>query len=266
MAQLKEKLLKEYLDAPISVGDKVSYISDKNKHIYDVVGVDGDSITIKSIESNLTKTVSADSLQKRTVHIGANPYDNITKVWYQTHMCSIGSFISDLNEMNEVSGKMIPEYNFYPTVVDKKGNCREYQRDYCWGEKEMKDFIDSIYNEVDCGVIVLRELSYEEVERRLKENDGRQIGFFDVIDGKQRLMTLKAFINDQFTDSYGNLYSDLSTFARRKFSLSNCIKKVLLPADCSDIDAIDAFLRVNYTGKAISREHIDYIIGLRREL
>ena len=54
-------------------------------------------------------------------------------------------------------GNIPGELNFNPYVTDPStGEKRYYQRPYCWTLEDEQMFIESIYNELDCGKIVLR--------------------------------------------------------------------------------------------------------------
>ena len=55
----------------------------------------------------------------------------------------------------------------------KDGNKEYYQRDFCWTIKDKQLLIDSIYNQINCGQILVRKRSWqhmkEEVENGLDE-------------------------------------------------------------------------------------------------
>ena len=78
----------------------------------------------------------------------------------------------------------------------------EYQRDYCWSLEDKQKLIDSIFKHVDIGKIVL-------VNRDILEP-------WEVLDGKQRLSTIRDFYEDKFTYR-GKKYSELSKQDRRYF-------------------------------------------------
>ena len=120
-------------------------------------------------------------------------------------------------------------------------------------------FIESIYNDVECGKIVLREYSWETVESRIKNGETQDIAFKDVIDGKQRLHTLKRFVNDEFKDLSGHYYSDLSEKAKREFENSRCLNYLCLSQNATDEEVIKTFLMVNVAGKPMPQEHLDYV-------
>ena len=59
---------------------------------------------------------------------------------------------------NIIDGVKVLELNDNPFVYDKEGNRLYYQRDYVWSLKDEQLFIESIYNGIECGKIVLRNI------------------------------------------------------------------------------------------------------------
>lgn len=271
MAQKRNKMIQDALNRAFEPGEIVYLVNDVMRQEYKVYSVsdDGLDIVIKRIKDSMLKTVWSEDIRRVEDYIGVNPFDNVNKIWSQVHQVCLGSFIHNFDETTEVAGYKIEEYNFYPVVIDKNGDIHEYQRPYVWSLNEQQDFIDSLYNEIDCGVIVLRERSFEHIANEVTKNKGKldyPTGFFDVVDGKQRLMTLKAFVNDQFPDSNGNYYSDFSVVAKRRFGQINCIKTVTLPPESTDEDVLNMFLQVNYTGVAMSKDYKYNIVALKNTL
>lgn len=114
-----------------------------------------------------------------------------------------------------------------------------YQRDYCWSLEDKIALIDSIFNRVDIGKIVL-------ANRDILEP-------WEVIDGKQRLSSIKDFYEDKF-EYQGKKYSQLPKKDRTYF------KDYKLPTgilDTSDKDVIiRQFIRLNTCGKSMNKEDI----------
>lgn len=116
----------------------------------------------------------------------------------------------------------------------------EYQRDYCWSLEDKQNLIDSIFKHVDIGKIVL-------VNRDILEP-------WEVLDGKQRLSTIRDFYEDKFTYR-GKKYSELSKQDRRYFEGYSLPTAIL---DTPDNDTIiRQFIRLNTCGKAMSKEDIE---------
>lgn len=62
-----------------------------------------------------------------------------------------------------------------------------YQREYVWGTKEQEEFLYNLLNEFPLGTIVVV----------IDESKNEQ--FMEVVDGKQRLTTLKLFFNNEIS-------------------------------------------------------------------
>ena len=118
--------------------------------------------------------------------------------------------------------------------------------------------IESIYRGIDCGKIVVREHDFVEVEKKMKSGD-MEIAFYDIIDGKQRLNALYGFLTDEFPDKNGKYYSDFSSLAKRKFDDITCFTLARMGKNTTDEDIIKVFLLVNFAGKQMSSEHLDYV-------
>ena len=114
-------------------------------------------------------------------------------------------------------------------------------------------------------MVLLRKRSFEYMENELK-NGNAEVGFFDVVDGKQRLGCIIDFVNDKFQDLHGNYYSDLSEKAQYLFRSSQVLTYGEMEVGTSDEDVIEAFLHVNFTGVPMSKEHIDYVKEIHNKL
>ena len=159
-------------------------------------------------------------------------------------------------------GNIPGELNFNPYVTDPStGEKKYYQRPYCWTLEDEQMFIESIYNELDCGKIVLRTNVISDVLDAFTNGD-KEDCYYDVVDGKQRLHTLYRFINDEFPDSHGNYYSDFSDVAKRMFKSRSCITLMEMDEGCTDEDVLKVFLNVNFSGKPMSMEHNKFVQGI----
>ena len=84
-------------------------------------------------------------------------------------LTSVGGFILMLTEgrsgnMGKNKGKVPRELNFNPyVIIPSTGEKKYYQRPYCWTLEDEQLFIESIYNELDCGKVVLRTNNISEV-------------------------------------------------------------------------------------------------------
>lgn len=294
MAQYKDKILNEYINAPFKIGEIVnikaslmdSWIRKENVDrliqvvIRDIkdnkvyIQCDGyNAITSKKdiVETDIT------NISKYTHNIGNNPFKNISfwrkinKIQYDLMGILARCGIRAKGEKSfwdkyVINGHTIEECNDNPFIIDKNGNKQYYQRDYVWSLEDEQSFIESIYNGLDCGKIVLRKRSWKYVEDKANNNDTDGLAFFDVVDGKQRIHTLKRFLNDEFADLNGYYYSDLSERAKMHFEGSESITYLELGEQSTDEDVLKTFLMINYTGKPMSKEHLDYVQKLYKNV
>ena len=288
MAEKKEKLIKEFLSNDIKVGDKVivkkkllgGYSNNPEldetvtvKEVYD------HSIKVSNTENYLDDVVLEDGQYQRSIfHVGANPFPN--KCW-RSELRTVNYDIScmlgllGINCLRDTpkrdkkeyvyKGICIPEVNDNPYIIDKDGNKQYYQRDYCWTLEQEQLFIESIYQSINCGMLVVRKRSYKYIEKEIDKGN-TEVAFFDIVDGKQRLHCLIRFLFDEFKDLHGNYYSDLSDRAKYLFCNSQMITYGELGENASDEDVIATFLGVNYTGVPMSQEHIDYVKEIQKKL
>lgn len=289
MAEKKEKLIKEFLSNNIKVGDKVivkkkllgGYSNNPErdetvtvKEVYD------HSIKVSNTENYLDDVVLEDGQYQRSIfHVGANPFPN--KCWRSTLRttnfdlaCMLNLLgysiigekpINNARKAYTYKGVDVPEVNDNPYIYDKDGNKQYYQRDYCWTLEQEQLFIESIYQSINCGMIVVRKRSFNYIESEIDKGN-TEVGFWDIVDGKQRLHCLIRFIFDEFTDLHGNYFSDLSDRAKRQFEGSTVLTYGELGENATDEDVIATFLGVNYTGVPMSQEHIDYVKEIQKKL
>lgn len=273
MGEKRNQMIKEYLNEPLKIGDKVlvnkgkllntSLYSDKNAYGV-ITGFENGKVRIK-YEYSETLINSSDIIEKDTDSIGINPFVNdwkrkLRSLQYDIDgiMFHCGLMDETLKERYEINGIRIKSINFNPYIFDKDGNKKYYQRDFVWSLKDKQMLIQSIYNEINCGDIILRKHSWEHIEK-LAKNGETELYFNDVVDGKQRLNCLYEFINDKIPDESGNYFSDLSKYSQRKFLSRQVINFKELSEDATDEDTIKTFLMENFAGVQCSQEHIDYV-------
>jgi len=289
MAEKKEKLIKEFLSNNIKVGDKVivkrkllgGYSNNPErdetvtvKEVYD------HSIKVSNIENYLDDVVLEDGQYQRSIfYVGANPFPE--KCWRSTLRtnnfdlaCMLNMLgysimgekpINNARKAYTYKGVDVPEVNDNPYIYDKDGNKQYYQRDYCWTLEQEQLFIESIYQSINCGMIVVRKRSFKYIESEIDKGN-TEVAFWDIVDGKQRLHCLIRFIFDEFTDLHGNYFSDLSERAKRQFEGSTVLTYGELEENATDEDVIATFLGVNFTGVPMSQEHIDYVKEIQNKL
>jgi len=197
-------------------------------------------------------------------NIGANPFDekfdSVRTVAYQ-----LSSVIHSLDLTNDrreenvrMNGVEVHELNWNPYVYDKDGNKQYYQRYFCWSLKDKQLLIESIYQKIDCGKILIRKHAWKKLEA-LAASGETELAFKDIVDGKQRMKTIQEFIFNEFPDMHGNYYADLSIEAQHRFTDHQLFSFAEMPESTTDEEVIYQFLKMNFTGVPQSQEHLDYV-------
>ena len=271
MGTKKDKLIKEKKEIGYCVGDTVyvnSLINNKNKIAVVITRIDNDNtVTVKN-EHGEEYNVKSNEISLDFSKIGADPFvENSWKRNIDFTLMPLASMMSCVNvDMRShperetptiVNGIEVKELNFNPYAIIN-GKKIYYQRPFCWDLNDKQKLIESIYEDNVCGTIVLRERSWNTIEE-LTSNGDKEVAFWDVVDGKQRLDALISFIHDEFKDLHGNFYSDLSDFAQRKFRNSSVFSFARLHENVTDEETIKIFLHINTSGKQMSEEHLNKI-------
>jgi hypothetical protein len=117
----------------------------------------------------------------------------------------------------------------------------DYQRGYVWEDCDRESLLDSIFMGADIGRFVLRKRGDEEWhEDKIA---------FEIVDGKQRLLTLLAYYENRFPYK-GAFYNDLSPRDRRKFEdLSVSVAEI---SNLTRADTLRLFLLLNRGGRPVS--------------
>lgn len=155
--------------------------------------------------------------------------------------------------------------NFDPFVIDANGEAKYYQRGLVWTLEQKQLLLESIYNGIEIGKFLFRYNSWERIHKNLPLT-GKAYSF-DCVDGKQRLMTIIQFLKNEFPDSRGNYFKDLSDIAVKRLMRFANLSYGEIGENASDEDVIDIFLTLNFTGTPMSKEHIEYVksINLNRK-
>lgn len=275
----KSEKIAEFLKTPLTIGESVyvhrckleKYLTNNiNKNICEIVSINGDEVTVT--HSRSTYTINKNDILERfgSFYVGSNPFktekfDRIRVVAYTLESIVYGLGLVDgevhRKDTYEFSGIKSKAVSWNPFVYLNTGEKKYYQRDFVWNLEDKQLLIESIYNNINCGVIIIRKRSWGELTE-LAKNGETEISFNDIVDGKQRLHTIKEFINDEFCDLYGNYYSDLSDSAQNKFLGHQLFQYCELPENTSDEEVLYQFLKTNFTGKPQSKDHIDYVKSL----
>lgn len=258
MAAKKDKLVEEYMNAPIKVGDWLTVLekdveehpkNETNKVTLEVVEVTGDGkAKCKCVSGGGYHKgfiiVPIAICEKNTFNVGADPFpkgDDWRRMMETAnyslegilHKCGVTTYDERPLSEYEISGMIVPELNWNPYVYNKDGKKEYYQRDFCWTLKDEQLFIESIYQHINCGLIILRKRSWKWLEKQI-ENGNKEVAFNDIVDGKQRVHTLDRFVNNQFQDMYGNYFSDLSERAQWRFLDSQSLQFAAFRENATD--------------------------------
>lgn len=270
----KKELVESTLSKGYDVGETINAKPNdaRESDLYIITKVNNDSVLAYRKFDKSKKNIeikNSDITGKNIFSIGPNPfdddYDNIRPVTF-----TLSSILFNLNLTNEkcdlrgkydVDGVNIGELSWNPVIIDRNNEIKYYQRDFVWTESDKRSLIDSIYNGIDCGKVLIRKRSFVEINKLVKLGI-TDVSFNDVVDGKQRLNALMEFVNDKFCDSYGNYFSDLSNEAQSKFSNTQCLSFSEMGEDTPDNVVIKQFLKMNFTGIPQSKEHIDFVKSL----
>lgn len=213
-----------------------------------------------------------DKLTYITNHLGVDPF--IAQDWnsrinfYQSDieqiLWRIGYDRKEKKFKDEKIGEItILELDWNPTVINELGVEIEYQRPFVWTLAEKQLLIDSIYNNIEIGKIVLRNRTWSWIEKRVKQGLIEHTTFKQIVDGKQRCKTILEFINNEFPDSEGNFWDDLSSNAQRKFFSFRYVTYGELGETATDKDVLNTFMCINHAGKPMSKEHLDFVKSIK---
>lgn len=146
---------------------------------------------------------------------------------------------------------------------------RNLQRPYVWKQRQKEELINSIIlNKYVPPITVIRitlPFSEDGLNNRLSRSISNEDFFthqYLLIDGKQRLMTVNSFVNNEFKYK-GFLFKKLPPDYQRRitsFEFNVFEKSVMHRRDISDEYLIDLFLNCNYSGTPQEQEHFDDLL------
>jgi len=279
MGKIKEALISDFLKKPIKIGDSV-YVrglgrQDKNSmgnsaEVIDIITNTDGSISVSIMEHGSVIKINPDDYERVTNTIGVNVFTTkdmrIRNFYFDLR--GIMSFLSIGTEKTDtynIKGVDVDPVNWNPYVVSKNGTNEYYQREFVWSLKDKQNLIDSIYNYINCGSILVRKRSWQEIEK-LIENGQSDVAFIDIVDGKQRMNAISEFTTDQFPDSYGNFFSDLSKRSHGIFYTSQLFSFGVMDEDIDDQMIIKQFLKLNFTGVPQSSEHLEFVKSINNRM
>ncbi|HDX4396572.1 DUF262 domain-containing protein [Enterobacter bugandensis] len=134
----------------------------------------------------------------------------------------------------------------------------DFQRDYVWGTQQKIRLIESILLGIPLPAFYFNQ-----------ESDGS----FQIVDGVQRLSTISAFMNNEYSLSSSNLeylkdldgkkYDDLPPLELRRFRSTQIVVHVIEPSTPNGIK-YDIFSRVNTLGSPLKPQEIRHAMSTAR--
>ena len=150
--------------------------------------------------------------------------------------------LRDLNKFRATHHKVLIGFWKLQMGEDEINYDAWYQRGYVWTEKEQKAFIENLIMGLPVGeVSVVLDTTYT-----------GNVKYIEVVDGKQRLLTLKKYFNDEF-EVYGMKYGDLNIVDKR--FLSNMVLPYTDLSAQTEQEKVEYFYRINFSGVPQSEEH-----------
>lgn len=296
MASYKDKLVEQYLQEPLKLGDpvKVTWLDTKTEiqgrgkskkevefeceriEFGEVIKLD--PLTVEFNKGSQTKHIKVLgslknwTLDKVTKYIGVNPFQKsvfeicrpYASLLWQMEDWSKGFDRSGkplTNFYKDDNGNKIEEFDFDP-YVKINGELKRYQRPLVWTLEQKQMLIESIYQGLDCGKVIFRRRDFTDVVKR--NTNGVKTAFIDIVDGKQRCSTLVSFMKDEFPDINGFYFSDFTAQVKSKFREGNYLQWFEITERATDQEVLKVFLAINHLGVPQSVEHIEFVKGLIR--
>lgn len=228
----------------------------------------------RSTQKDSLKLPITDIVGRYITEVGAFPFDEVHNqvrpVAYTLDSILFGLDIFKEKSSHklipyEVQGIKVIETNWNPYVYDKDGSKRYYQRGLVWTLEDKQLLVESVYNGIDCGKILIRERSFSQLEA-LASRGETELAFKDIVDGKQRLNAIKCFIEEEFPDLHGNYFGDLSYRAQNEFTNHQLFSYAEMSDNTTDEEVIFQFLKMNFSGVPQSKEHIDFVRSIQQKM
>lgn len=124
----------------------------------------------------------------------------------------------------------------------------DYQRGSVWDEEDREKLLDSIFAGREIGRFVFKQLPFNRAN-----DDGN---YYEIVDGKQRLLTLLAFYENRFPYK-GVFYNDLSVLDKNWF-MDASIGIAELNQNATRAEVLEVFLALNEGGKPVAKEVLDH--------
>lgn len=295
VSEKRQKLIDEKNNSPLQIGETIavrynaltSYFNksrDSQSESCEIVDIIGDKITVKKKDSSVHKDKhvinNSDITSRDLLKIGANPFleneGDIRPVAYSFDSILFGlNILGERTELHKdihkgeeeykIGGMPVKECNWNPFVYNKEGKKEYYQRPLVWSLQDKQLLIESIYQNIDCGKILVRKRGLNELEKLVAKGE-TELAFVDLVDGKQRLNAIKEFLEGVYPDMQGNYYGDLSYSAQRYFTSHQLFSYAEMPENTKDESVIKQFLKLNHAGVPQSKEHIEFVKSILNKI
>lgn len=128
----------------------------------------------------------------------------------------------------------------------------EYQRGNVWSLEDKVALIDSIFNDIEIGRIVLMKRDFSES----RQNS------YEIIDGKQRLTALVEFFEDRFQYK-GLFYSQMHPQDQNHFE--NKQLAIIETPQLSREEVLEYFVRLNTAGRPVNPDHLEKVKSMMKD-
>lgn len=264
----KEQLIEYYLKKPVEIGESVYIkgLGSQSKESWfnttKVVAIgEDDSIYYKTYGYREPQLAKKGDWKKDTNDIGANPFPAERETVRNINF-TLESVIHKLQREREyeIKGIKIESCNWNPYIY-RDGKKEYYQRPFVWSIQDKQNLIESIYNGIDCGKILIRQRGWKELEG-MAEKGETELAWNDIVDGKQRMNAILEFMDNKYPDQKANYYRDLSYIAQNRLTNHQLFSYSEMDENTKDEDVITQFLKLNFTGVPQSAEHINFVKSL----
>ena len=274
ISEKKQKEIDELQAKPLIVGDEVyvNLTGEKKAKLCKVIKLKPLTVSYEPDYRGDDTVVAIKKEQithRPTFTVGANPFakDDISvrnvSFPLANMLSTLGIHPTRTHEPSVVKGITVPDINWNPFVIMPVGKKEYYQRPFVWDLETKQNLIESIYQHVSCGRVIIRVREWNEIEKLVDAGE-TEIGWHDVVDGKQRLNAVSEFINGKFPDINGNYFADLSNSSQHKLMDTQMIGYAEM-TNATDADVIRQFLKMNFLGVPQSKEHISFVASLNKK-
>ncbi len=177
----------------------------------------------------------------------------------ETIMYKTGILYENKLDLDLFNGVGVASLNWDPFIGSTPDSIKRYQREFCWELEDKQSLIESIYQKIDCGKILIRLRSYKEIQELISNGIKDGLAFNDIVDGKQRLNAIYEFYYNGFRDKHGYLFSEYSSTIQNMFMKTEPFSYSVLIENSPDRLVLKQFLRMNTAGKPQSIEHLDKV-------